>query len=62
MHAAQHSDTDMLKMLLEKNANPILKDVLGSIAADYAKNHGNIENELLLRQFVKAKNDGDLVE
>jgi len=36
MHAAQHSDIEMIDLLLEYGADPLLQDSLGSTAIEYA--------------------------
>lgn len=44
MHGAQHSDVKMLELLLKYGANINDKDVFGSNALDYAKEHKKAEN------------------
>ena len=48
MHAAQHSDTEMINLLLARGANPYARDINGLNAFDYAKNNNKKENENLL--------------
>lgn len=44
MHAAQHSDTLMLQILLDAGANPFARDVLNDNVLDYAERAGRQAN------------------
>ncbi|MCK0154165.1 ankyrin repeat domain-containing protein [Alcanivorax sp. S6407] len=54
MHAAQHADIKMIKLLLEYGADPMLEDVQGSTAVDYARENGKPENEAYLMAEIKG--------
>ncbi|PAV24702.1 ankyrin repeat domain-containing protein [Tamilnaduibacter salinus] len=53
MHAAQHSDVRMIKLLLEAGADLHAKDVKGSSAIDYAKDNLKKENEKILSKELE---------
>ena len=54
MHAAQHSDIEMIKLLLEAGADLHAKDVKGSSAIDYAKDNHKQDNEnFLSKEFER---------
>jgi|WetSurSiteA1Bulk_404760.scaffolds.fasta_scaffold150258_2 ankyrin repeat protein len=46
IYASQHSNAEIVKLLLEKGANPDSKDNEGKKALDYAYNH-EVRNPLL---------------
>lgn len=60
MHAAQHSDIEMIDLLLEYGGDPLLQDSLGSTATEYANMSGNHElaNYLMsvMDEYYSAEN------
>ncbi|ACA85059.1 Ankyrin [Shewanella woodyi ATCC 51908] len=54
MHAAQHSDIDMLNLLINNQADIKAKDIKGSTAFDYAENSDKKENASFLLKEVGA--------
>src|SRR5690554_3770428 len=55
MHAAQHANVEILQYLLEKGADPQMKDEAGKTAIDYAKRAEREENEEFLKEWVVSE-------
>jgi hypothetical protein len=51
MHAAQHADAAMLKILIDSGANISVKDILGDTALAYAEKNDMMENEAYLKSL-----------
>ena len=56
MHAAQHSDIKMLKILLDNGASLHTKDVKNSSALDYVKDNRKHQNEKFLSMELNSEN------
>ena len=55
MHAAQHSDIAMLKLMLNAGADLHAKDIKDSSAADYATDNLKQKNAIFLHEQLGVK-------
>lgn len=53
MMAAHYGSSDAVKLLLESGADPVLKNIQGLSALDFANRAGNEDSAAMIQKFIR---------